>query len=111
MHKNKERKNECQNEVTVVNSVRRSTESNRLLEEPAINILNREMDDNLLQESIKSSLESNVKSISKRIKSVDHLEHNETTSTTNKQSSTRTYDIIWRTSPLIWDLTQMFTTM
>ncbi|GFS82823.1 hypothetical protein NPIL_302511, partial [Nephila pilipes] len=83
------RKNKCKKDITVVDSTGKSNDSNGITEKPTINAMNTKLDDNILRESVKSSMESNVKLNRIEMKAFDHLEQKETTSATNKQSSTR----------------------
>ncbi|GFT99679.1 hypothetical protein NPIL_580571 [Nephila pilipes] len=72
MYKKTKRKNECKNQVALANSIGFSTEPNKLLEEPAINVLNKEVDDSILQVTAKSSIGSNVKCNSSEYKAIHH---------------------------------------
>ncbi|GFU37691.1 hypothetical protein NPIL_296741 [Nephila pilipes] len=50
-------KKECKENIALVDSIRRSTDSNKLFKQPTIIFLIRELDDNILQKNVKSSIE------------------------------------------------------
>ncbi|GFT34024.1 hypothetical protein NPIL_556901 [Nephila pilipes] len=54
-------KNEFKKNITLVGPIRSSTDSNKLFKEPTNIFVKREQDDNILQKSVKRSIESYVK--------------------------------------------------
>ncbi|GFS93353.1 hypothetical protein NPIL_543681 [Nephila pilipes] len=92
-------KTECKKNIARVGPIRRSTDSNKLFKEPANIFVKREQDDNILQKSVKRSIESYVKCNASEIKAVDDLELNKTTLSNNRQSTTRECDKSYKLKP------------
>ncbi|GFS35101.1 hypothetical protein NPIL_321751, partial [Nephila pilipes] len=85
-------KNESKKNIALAGPSSSSTDSNKLVEEPTNIFVRREQDDNILQKSVKRSIESYVKRNASEIKVVDDLELNKTTPSTNRQSTERECD-------------------
>ncbi|GFT76819.1 hypothetical protein NPIL_271611, partial [Nephila pilipes] len=67
-------KNECKKNIALLGPIRRSTDSDKLFKEPKNIFVKREQNDNILQKSVKRSIESYVKCNASEIKAVDDLE-------------------------------------
>ncbi|GFT40587.1 hypothetical protein NPIL_541951, partial [Nephila pilipes] len=85
-------KKEYKKNIALVDSIRRSTDSNKLIEEPKNIFVRREQNDNILQKSVKHSIESYVKCNASAITAIDDLELNKSIPSTNRQSTTRECD-------------------